>query len=238
MIDFSLVLPTRGNITGLTRMITSFLDKAKNKDCVEFVIAPDLDDPELNLIKESVKPYPVKVFETHPTDNFCRDYFNWLTWKSSGKSVWCMNDDVEMETQDWDEIVRDKIKDKRFYLVDILDSTHEEGGVSYPRFPLISRASIDVIGFTFYPQVRMYPADRIIYELYKNLDLIVPCHEVQLRHDWIPVSDKSKSLLMRFYDEDNRNGVYPINLLPEMNKLRDFDKRITQQTNKEKLNGN
>ena len=142
MKDFSLVLPTRNNVDGLMLLITSFIDKAKNKDCVEFLIAPDIDDPQLDLIKESVKDYPVKVFETHPTENFNRDYFNWLAWKSSGKNIWCINDDAVMETENWDEIILDKIGDKEIYLIDTWDSTHEHEEHSFPRFPLIARKAM------------------------------------------------------------------------------------------------
>jgi len=217
--DFSLVLPTKGNLPGLLNLVTSFIDKAKDKDCIEFLIAVDMDDPELYKLEESVKGYPVKVFRTYPTDNFNRDYFNWLTWKSCGKSIWCMNDDVVMTTQDWDEIIREKIHGKEFYFVDTWDTTHEQGGISFPRFPLISRASVDVIGFLMYPQVRTYPADRVIYDLYRRLDLIVPCHEVKLQHDWVESTDPSKSKMLRIFMEDVHNGVFPVNAIIEMYKM-------------------
>ena len=160
--NFSLVLPTRGNISGLVDFINSFIDTAKYKDKIEFLIAPDIDDPELPKIKEAVKNYPVRVYETHPTDYFARDYFNWLAFKSKGKNVWNLNDDVVMETQDWDKIILDKIGDREIYLVDIWDSTHEHGGTSFPRFSLISRKAIDTVGFFLFPQVRIHPADKII----------------------------------------------------------------------------
>jgi len=219
--DFSIVLPTKGNIPGLMGLITSFMDTAKIKDTIEFVIAPDINDPELYKIKELVKPYPVKVFETHPTDNFNRDYFNWLTFKSCGDRVWCMNDDVAMLTQDWDEIIREKTKDKKYYLVDTHDSTHEQGGIAFPRFPLISRKAVDVVGFLMYPQVRTYPGDRVIYDLYNRMGLVIDCLEVELRHDWIDSADISKTKMFRIFQEDIKNGVFPVNAVVQVYQLKE-----------------
>lgn len=211
-IDYSIVLPTRNNIDGLKSMVSSFLNKAKNPSRVEFVIGPDINDPQLNDIKKAMQYLPVRIYETHPTDNFNRDYFNWLTWKSVGRNVWCMNDDVVMETQDWDSIINEKTVDRSIYLVDTWDSTHEHEGVSFPRFPLISRKAVDTVGFLMYPQVRTYPADRVIYELYKLVGAIIECHEVKLTHNHIENnSDPSKSRMYRIYREDCQNGVFPVN---------------------------
>lgn len=219
--DFSVILPTKNNIPGLMGLITSFIDKAKDKDCVEFLIAPDIGDPQLNDIKESVKGYPVKVYETHPTDNFNRDYWNWMTFKSHGDRVWCMNDDVVMLTQDWDEIIRQKTKDRNFYLVDTHDSTHDQGGMAFPRFPLISRKAIDTVGFLLYPQVRTYPGDKVVYDLYKRMDLVIECLEVELRHDWIPSTDLSKSKMFKIFQEDIANGVFPVNAFVQVYQLKE-----------------
>ena len=212
MIDFSIILPTRNNITGLIKLLDSFVNKAYDKECFEFLIAPDIDDPELYRIKEEVKGYPVRVYETHRTDNFNRDYFNWLAHKAKGKSIWVMNDDVEILTQDWDRIINEKIGEKEFYFIDVYDTTYNQGDQTFPRFPLIAKKCVDTIGFVFYPQLRTYPADKVIYELYKMVDLIVPCHEVELLHKWIPQDDISKEKIFSIFIEDVENGVLPVNV--------------------------
>ena len=217
--DFSLIVPTRNNLSGLIKMIDSFMETAHNSECVEFLLAPDIDDPQLKEIKHRLWNYPVRVYETHQSDNFCRDYFNFLAYKAKGRSVWCMNDDVVMETEGWDTIINEKIKDKKLYLVDTWDSTHEFEGTSFPRFPIISKEAIDTIGFVFYPQCRMWPADRLIYELYKMADLIVECHEVKFQHNHIANNDPSKSRLYNIFLEDKANGVFPINVFHEKQLL-------------------
>ena len=212
MIDFSVVLPTRNNITGLIELLDSFVNKAYNKECFEFLIAPDIDDPELYMIKEAVKGYPVRVYETHQTDNHNRDYYNWLACKAIGKSIWVMNDDVEILTQDWDRIISEKIEGKEFYFVDVYDTTYNQGDQPFPRFPLIAKKCVDTIGFVFYPQLRTYPADKVIYELYKRADIIIKCHEVELLHKWIPQDDISKQKIFNTFLEDVENNVLPINI--------------------------
>ncbi len=49
--DFSLIVPTRNNLSGLIKMIDSFMETAHNSECVEFLLAPDIDDPQLKEIK-------------------------------------------------------------------------------------------------------------------------------------------------------------------------------------------
>lgn len=231
-IDYSIVLPTRNNIDGLKSMVSSFLNKAKNPSKVEFVIAPDINDPQLEDIKKAMQYLPVRIYETHPTDNFNRDYFNWLTWKSCGRNVWCMNDDVVMETQDWDSIINDKIVDRSIYLVDTWDSTHTHEGVSFPRFPLISRKAIDTVGFLMYPQVRTYPADRVIWELYKLVGATIECHEVKLTHNHIAHDgNESKSRMYRIFQEDIKNGIFPVNAFIQNYQLK-------KAMNKEIVDGN
>ena len=213
--DFSFVLPTRNNLDGLIKFIKSCIDKADNKDCLEFCIVPDIDDPQLPEIKESVKDYPVRVYETHPTDNFNRDYFNWVTWKTKGRNIWCINDDAIMQTKGWDTIINEKTKDKSLYLVDTWDSTHQHEGFSFPRFPLISMDAVKTIGFLMFPSARTYPADRVIWEFYKRLGLTIECHNVKVLHNHIDSGDPSKSKMYRIFQEDMKNGVFPVNCYVE-----------------------
>lgn len=218
--NFSLITPTKNNLSGLKEFITSFIDKAKYKDQIEFLIAPDIGDPDLGEIQAFAKDYPVRVYETHPTENFARDYYNWLAFKSCGDNLWNLNDDVAMLTQDWDEIILNKVKGKEIYLVDVWDTTHEQGGHSFPRFSLISRKAIDTVGFFLFPQVRTHPGDKIIYLLYEWVDAIIECHEVKLRHDWLPNADPSKSKAMRLYNIDLKDGIFPINCYVPLYQLR------------------
>ena len=227
MKDFSFVLPTRGNLAELMGFITSLVDTVKDKDCFEILLAPDIDDPELERMKGMVKGYPVRVYETHPTDNFNRDYFNFLTYKAVGKNIWCINDDVVMQTKHWDEIILNKIKvvneEKKLngvYLVDTFDSTHEQGGNSFPRFPLISKKAVDAIGFLMFPQVRTWPADKVIYLLYACLDAVVPCHEVKIQHNWTGNNDPEKSIIIQSFKGDIENGVFPVDAYVQVYQLR------------------
>jgi hypothetical protein len=229
--DFSFVFPTRNNIPGLLTFIKSCIDTADNKTKLEFCIVPDIDDPQLPEIKEAVKGYPVRVYETHPTDNFNRDYFNWVTWKTVGRNVWCINDDAVMLTQGWDTIINEKTKGKSLYLIDTWDSTHEHEGISFPRFPLVSRDAIDTVGFLMFPQVRTYPADRVLYDFYNMLGIVIDCTEVKIQHNHIDSGDPSKSKMYRIFREDCANKVFPVNCYVEHYKMK-------SKLAKENTNGN
>lgn len=222
MKDFSVVIPVRGNIHGLLVTLGAFELFTADKSKIEVLLIADNDDPDLYEYNSLVFDYPfdIQVCPVARSDNFCRDYYTYGALKSSGKNVIMFNDDAYIQTNKWDDIIRAKTEGKEYYLVDIWDSTHEYEGHSYPRFPMISRKAIDLLGFFFYPQVRMYPADMIIWQVYNHAGVVIPCHEVKIQHDHVPNADPTKSRLMQILREDKENGVFPVRIQPEIDKLK------------------
>jgi hypothetical protein len=215
MIEYSFILPTRGHQEDLIKTVDSFILKAENKHCFEFVVVVDTDDPQKEEIKKRLNWKQVRVLEVLPSDWFCKDYYNLAVWSSCGKSVCVMTDDVICNTDCWDAIIRNKVGDTEIYLVDVWDTTHEHEGVSFPRFPIISRKAINTIGFFLYPQIKLWPADGIIYILYKSVNSIIKCHEVEFIHNHIDNTDPSKSRFLRLFNEDKKNGIFPVNVARE-----------------------
>ena len=110
---------------------------------------------------------------------------------------------------------------KDIYLVDLYDSTHDDDNQSFPRFPMLSRKTIDILGFFFYPQVRMWPADKIMFSIFQSIGCIIRCYNVRMQHDHVYAMDVSKTRMWRIYKEDISNGVFPVDVKPEIKKIKD-----------------
>ena len=169
--------------------------------------------------------YDITAYGVPRTDNFCESYYNFGARKAIGTNIMVFNDDCYVQTNAWDDLVRSRIeanpKFKGVYMVSLMDSTYyDEKGLEFPRFPMISKKAVDAIGFFFYPQVRMWPADKCIYDLYRQVGCVITCHQVKLQHDHIyDKSDPSKSRMYRIMNEDIANGVFPINGNEQAKKL-------------------
>jgi glycosyltransferase involved in cell wall biosynthesis len=229
MIDFSVVIPVRNNLKGLSVTLGAFELFTAQKDKLEIILVCDNDDKDLVEYMEMASKYSFRVIvcAVEKSDNFSRDYYNHGLTKASGDKFMVYNDDCYMQTNQWDDIVRRKVAFNKFndiFLVDTWDSTRtcEANGAEFPRFPIISRKAVDLLGFFFYPLVRMWPADYLIWQIYSYAGCIIPCHEVKMQHDhnYNHKTDPSKMRMLRIMEEDKANGVFPVKADEYISKLR------------------
>jgi hypothetical protein len=125
-----------------------------------------------------------------------------------------------MLTPCWDDIIRRKTAGKEVYMLDLFDSTHDDEGKSFPKFPMVSKKAHDAVGFFCYPQVRMWPADQVMYALYNSQNLVIKCHEVKIQHDHVYAMDTSKTRMWRIMREDVAAGVFPVQTTREAIRLK------------------
>lgn len=225
--DFSIIIPTRYNIDGLRVTLDAFEIFTKQKDKLEIILVIDNDDDDFLKYETLILKYTysIKIFDVERSDHFCRDYYNYGVSQSSGTNVMCFNDDCYMQVNGWDDTIREAIAKnyhfKDIYLVDLLDSTHEDSESSFPRFPMLSRKVIDLFGFFFYPQVHMWPADKILFSIFQSVGNVINCHKVTMQHDHVYAMDESKTRMWRLFKEDKESGVFPVSVKPELKKLKD-----------------
>jgi hypothetical protein len=220
MIDFSLIMPVRNNIKGLCLTLGAFQLFTHKKDKFEIILLVDNDDPDRNYYMYLPEEYKLNITVklVTPSDNFSNDYYNWALQHCRGTNIMVWNDDCYVQTDGWDDIVREKIAGQPqfngVYLVDMWDSTRtcEANGLEFARFPVLSRTAVDAVGFFFVPTVRNWPADYVIWSIYNRVGCIIPCHGVKLQHDhnYDHVNDPSKSRFQRILNEDKANGVFPV----------------------------
>lgn len=219
-IDFSVVMPVRNNVDGLRVTLGAFNLFTVRRDRLEVILVVDDDDPDASFYHGLKCKYgfDIRVLFVKRSDNFCRDYYNAGANIARGANIMVYNDDCYMQTYGWDDIIRFKIeKNKHFrgiYLIALMDSTYNDTPEHpFPRFPMISRKAVELIGFFFYPQVRMWPADKVIWDLYKHVGCVITAHEVKMchNHNYNHDTDPSKNKMLKILEEDKANGVFPVN---------------------------
>lgn len=226
--EFSVVIPVRNNIGGLLVTLGAFDLFTSNKKAFEVILVVDNDDNDLETYKRISKQYgyDIKVLQVAKSDYFCRDYYNYGVSQSSGANVMVFNDDCYIQTNKWDDLIRERIDaNKHFngvYFVSLLDSTYYDiKEYPFPKFPMLSRKAIDAVGFFFFPQIHMWPADKAIWDMYRTVGCVITCHDVQMQHDhnYNHDTDPRKNRLLRLLEKDKEDGVFPINANAESKRL-------------------
>src|SRR5262249_40630181 len=102
--QFSFLIPTRHNVAGLEKLLSSIVETTADPHDLEIVLAIDEDDlasqkvthDQLHLDKVVVP----KGYTMGALNNACLD-------ASTGRYIMLMNDDVVLRTKDWDRRVRE-----------------------------------------------------------------------------------------------------------------------------------
>lgn len=219
---FSIVLPTRGNVSGLKKMLRAIDETVSSPGNVEVLVAVDNDDPQYQEIRSLTTKFVYRVFQVERSENFSRDYYNFLASKSYGDAIQAFNDDAYYITKNWDEKIRTKVQDSRIWLADIYDTTRTYGTGNQPCFPMVSRKAYQALGFLLHPNIKTYPADRILYEVYKKAECVIDCTDVQIQHD--RQHDK-KERIMNIFRENNADGSIRVDTNKDADTLREALRR-------------
>lgn len=226
--DFSVVMPVRDNIDGLRISLGAFNLFTAQRDKLEVILVVDDDDIDAGFYHKLKGKFgfEIRVLLVKRSDNFSRDYYNAGANIAVGTNILVFNDDCYIQTYGWDDIIRKKIAANPhfngIYLIDMMDSSHNDTpSKPFPKFPIISRKAVETIGFFFFPQVRMWPADKVIWDLYSKIGCIITAHEIKLQHDhnYNHETDPRKNRMLRILEEDKANGVFPLNADEEYKKL-------------------
>ena len=227
-IEFSVVIPVRGNVEGLRLTLGAFNLFTAQREKLEVILVCGDDDQDVMFYNNlrGKFGFRIRVLAVARTENFCEGYYNAGARLAVGDNILVFNDDCYMQTYGWDDIIRVKVEaNKHFngiYLVNMLDSSyHNEGTCPFPKFPMISRKAVELLGFFFFPQVRMWPADKVIWDLYSKVGCVITAHEIKLQHNhnYDHQGDPKKNRMFRILEEDKANGVFPVNGTEAAKKL-------------------
>lgn len=191
MKSFSLFLPTRERPELLKACVDTFFCLAKNPEHVEMVIVMDDDDQSYAEFEEFAKRsyFDLKILKVPRSVHHQRDYNNVAASQTIGRYIWGLNDDTEMVTRNWDEILENAIEDhltsinSRIAYIGMDDSTHTEVGNSetHPEwngknlaqeygccFPILTREAYEKLGFFCPNEIDMWGADIALYRIFQQ----------------------------------------------------------------------
>lgn len=146
--SIAVLLPTRGRTDGLTRSVTSIIERASQPDRLEFVFGFDHDDEiGLNHFTTVIQPwlddrdisYEAMGFDSMGYTGLNR-YYNTLAQSTSSDWLFVWNDDATMDTDAWDDVVRQY--DGKFVVLKV--HTHHEH--PYSIFPIVPRKWFELLG--------------------------------------------------------------------------------------------
>jgi len=202
-------MAARNNPKWLIRCIKSFIDLAKYPYENEIIVMLDYDDHNnIDALKDPVFFNPnihtIIRAQSGIFQKFCMSqyYINHGALYSTGKYVWSVGSDCQVETVHWDDILKKNIEqylldkpDRIAYIV-INDDTHMDNpNVETDKiykdgccFPLLTRESVNAIGGLLPKEVTFWGADIMLYNIFKLLpsDRILWCQDkVKILHESI-----------------------------------------------------
>lgn len=191
-INFSLIVPTRNRFELLKNNMPTFFKLAKHPTQVEIILIVDFDDPSIQDVLSLLTGLPnTYLICQHRTSYLIKDYNNKGSQFSTGKYIWILNDECEMTTNHWDEILTKKIenflqdKPDRILYTLINDDTHYSAGVHHVSgccFPVLTKEAVDCLNGIMPPEINAHGADYAIYHIFKAAmhPRTLDCFEVAL----------------------------------------------------------
>lgn len=181
-IDFSLIIPTRERIHRLETCLLSFFNMAKRKHNNEAILVVDHDDKSIRHFSDFIIEHElnVRILTVWRSEMMIRDYNNYGAQCSLGKYVWILNDDYEMTTKNWDEILKNKIepfctgnKDRCAYVM-VDDSTHTEANWNCLDergccCPIMTRETTEALNGVMPWEINSWGADISLYHIFQKL---------------------------------------------------------------------
>lgn len=157
MSNISILIPARHRPNNLEACLRTIFETAKSPDLLEIRIAVDLDDTlSLNTIPLIIKDLGRKNIFIHSRsrgNNYTRDYINWLLQFCRSKYLMVSTDKGNFKTKDWDintyNRLENYLKDKPDRIVYGLTECGEKENSKMTYFPILSKETVEVLGFFF-----------------------------------------------------------------------------------------
>jgi len=135
----------------LETCVSSIFTNAEDPYGIELFIGLDeFDEVTLKYVRESIpehiRKYHIVVFWRPPSDNFIQNFYESGYRMSKGDLIWCLGEDVEILTKNYDTIIKKRIQDRgeKCVMPYIIVGGRfinglPDGRNQYCNFPLISR---------------------------------------------------------------------------------------------------
>jgi glycosyltransferase involved in cell wall biosynthesis len=185
--NFSIIIPTRKRPESLSRLLNSIKEKTHDLSDVEIIIYKDTDD-----IVELPEGLNANILTRKRSDKLIKDYINQMALMSEGKYVWFLGDDCEIVTDQWDVLAKKIIEESKMdkFFGDTKDNTRNFNNVGqFACFPIISRKSIDALGYFFHPEIAAWGGDKYCHYVYSQANKVLDMQKIELIHHHVRNDD-------------------------------------------------
>jgi len=234
VIDLTFTFPTRGRSHFLPAFFRNILETIGDPSRVEIIIQYDDDDTATqNVLQEQKKMHPslpMVIIERERGANLSDHYFNWLVYNKvyRGKYMWVGGDDLRILTPNWDGIIIDAIegylsnKRDRICYAFPTDKSLNKPLRSFPWgwFPMMTRETIDTLGFFFPKEFGTWGADLVLADLFNSpkVQRSLPITGVVVDHIGyhaynMPKDETARSMSQRFNSTLNLSTAYRTQLM-------------------------
>jgi len=224
----SVIFPTRNRLELLKRCLESLLDKCYKKHRLfEIILVVDHDDKQtldyILSIKDMFKftdgnltANSLSVLLTEQSEFMQRDYNNAASIAAKGDIVLLLNDDVVIETEDWD------LKIYEFYqankpaddimLIGLAENTkdiyHKANGMGHGVcFPTITKTYVNMMRGVFPPDIKMWYADTALSYIFNAINRIYLLDSVKIFHDSYHAQTRPKDSVNMSVEKINQGGI-------------------------------
>jgi hypothetical protein len=187
-VDISILLPVRSRPEPMEKCLRTLINRAKNPERIEVLIAFDDDDTDtIAYFVDNITPYLDDMGVRYSALQFKRlgyirlnEYLNELARHSHGAWMFFWNDDAVMTTQDWDQVIMDH--DNEFALLRA-ETNHEH---PYAIFPIVPRKWVEITGHLSPHQLN----DAWVSQVAWMLDIVVTI-PVMIEHERYDLTGKN-----------------------------------------------
>ncbi len=193
IMNFTIFTPTRGRVNLLSQLLAKIQENTKDLSKVEAIFWVDSDDIQtIDFFQNNIEEYPFSIrYFIKERPESLNAAINFLASQGKGRILTNINDDCQILTKDWDEIVLKKvesykaergIKDDIFYIKTNDNSIDRDASKGYCSFPMISRNAVEVLVKFMESSFRGLGADHGIFRVYDSVGRVIDCPEVEYDH--------------------------------------------------------
>ena len=233
----SVFCPTRNRISMLDRYIKNIFEKGseklKDNKFFELLIAVDDDDfATIEFYNQNFSNHEtIKMLTRERSKHFTKDYWTFSCEQSSGDLIWAGADDVEIFTDNWDEVLLNKVNkfeslikkqalDNYFYnwepneleyLININCSDGDFERYDFLRcsFPILTREAFNKLGFFVPHEWMFWGADYALGEIFRKAGKVFSLGDIKVGH-WTYTNanenfDREKDITNQETEETSKN---------------------------------
>ncbi len=216
--NFSICLASRERPQLLTNLVQSIQNTTFDLENVEIVVGIDDDDQisqdKCRELKEQFSFF--KFFSRERSKNLNRDYINAAYNEHSNKGNFLIgiNDDCVFKTKDWDKIGIETLnsylsnKPDRICYAFVSDSLINRHNMQYSCFPVISKESIQVLGWGLVQEYQSWNSDIATWRIYHNLGRICDLSQILIHHDSYHSGTRERDHISHHVERINNGAVH------------------------------